>query len=56
MRRVGSPAPLSAHVLNRGGHGVQSLADRRREGGALGREALRPSTPRTDVTSGRVTT
>jgi hypothetical protein len=34
------------HVLNRGGRGVQSPADRLLEDGALGREARRPNTPR----------
>jgi integrase len=42
------------HVLSRGGHGVQSPADRLVEDGVLGREAPRPNTPRTEVSNGRV--
>ena len=54
MSRVDFPAPLYARVLNRGGHGVQSPADRLLEDGVLGREARRPSMPTTEV-NGRVT-
>jgi len=39
MSRADSPATLYTHVLNRGGRGVQSPADRLLEDGALGREA-----------------
>jgi len=45
---------IYTHVLNRGGHGVQSPADRLLEDGVLGREARRPSMPTTEV-NGRVT-
>jgi integron integrase len=46
---------IYCHVLKRGGHGVQSPADRLREDGVLGREAARPSTPRREVRDGRLT-
>jgi hypothetical protein len=55
MSRADSPAPLYTHVLNRGGHGVQKAADRLADGGVLGREVLRPNTPRTEVSNGGLT-
>jgi integrase len=43
------------HVLNRGGRGAQSPADRLLEDGVLGREPPRPSAPRTEVSHSRLT-
>ena len=37
---------IYAHVLNRGGHGVQSPADLLGTDGVIGRETLRPNAPR----------
>jgi integrase len=46
---------IYTHVLNRGGHAVQSPADRLLAEGARGREARRPNAPRTEVSNRGVT-
>jgi hypothetical protein len=38
----GQPPQAARHVLDRGGRGVQSPADRPEEGGVFGRERLHP--------------
>jgi hypothetical protein len=47
----GQPPQAARHVLDRGGRGVQSPADRPEEGGVFGRERLHPNVPRTEVSN-----
>ena len=53
--RVKTTMIYYTHMLNRGGRGVQSPADRLVGDGVLGRAGLRSSTPRTEVSNGGLT-